>query len=379
VAAIAIAAPARADEIVFRGNYWRDRNTRVLQPQAEITQELKSGTLIGAHYLLDAITSASQSAGALRDEPFTELRHEFGVRLGQRIGPALLGASYSYSSESDYWAHMASLSAAVDLFQKNTTLALSLAYNHDTVGRRMGPTSYGVLGSLDALHVILGWSQVLTKNMLLNFNYDLSIVGFGDKDNGYQANAYRMVNLGGSPAPDTLPFQRIRHALSAGIHFAIPLDNSVVPYLAFRPSYRFYVDDWSVIAHTPELRTFLPLGPTELRLTGRFYRQGQASFWNDLGDGVPFYPSNVGKECSACTSDTVRAGKYYTADPKLSTFDVYFVEVRLLVKLQFLRPLSKKLSFGFVEGSYGYYINERWAHTTFGNAHVAGLTFTFPL
>jgi hypothetical protein len=379
VAALLAAAPAYADEIVFRGNYWRDRNTRVLQPQAEVTQELKTGTIVGAHYLLDAITSASQSAGAMRDEPFTELRHEFGVRLGQRIGPALLTGSYSYSSESDYWAHTASLSTSVDLFQKNTTLALALAYNHDTVGRRMGPTSYGVLGSLDALHIIFGWSQVLTRNMLLNLNYDLSVVGFGDKDNGFQSNAYRMVNLGGSPSPDMLPFQRIRHALSAGLYFAIPINNPIVPYLAFRPSYRFYVDDWSVLAHTPEVRTFLPLGPTELRFTGRFYVQGQASFWSDLGDGVPFYPTNAGKECTSCTSELVRSSKYATADPKLSAFNVWYFEVRLLVKLEFLRKLSRKLSWGIVEGSYGYYINDRWAHQAFGNAHVAGLTFTFPL
>ncbi len=293
-----MAAPlhARADEIVLRGNYWRDRNTRVIQPQAEVSQELKSGTIFGAHYLLDAITSASQSAGAARDEPFTELRHEFGVRLGQRIGPSLLTAHYSYSSESDYWAHTVSLSASVDLFHKNTTLALSLAYNHDTVGRRMGPTSYGVVGSLDALHVIAGWSQVLTANMLLNLSYDLSVVGFGDKDNGFQSNVYRMVNLGGSPSPDMLPFQRLRHAVALALYYAIPIDNKVVPYLAFRPSYRIYTDDWSITSHTPELRTFLPIGPTELRLPGRFSPQSQARLWNDPGDRFPFQPPKQGQD-----------------------------------------------------------------------------------
>ncbi len=75
----------------------------------------------------------------------------------------------------------------------------------------------------------------------------------------------------------------------------------------------------------------------------------------------------------------MRAGKYATADPKLSAFNVWFFEVRLLVKLGFLRPLSRKLSDGFVELSYGHYFNDRYAHQAFGDAEVAGLTFTFPL
>jgi hypothetical protein len=375
---LATASPALAGDVVFRGNYYRDRNTRVLQPQAEITEEFGKGTVVGAHYLLDAITSASVAAGAMTDKPFTELRHEVGFRLLQRIGPGSIGASYSYSSESDYWAHTASISGSIDLFQKNTTLALALAYNHDEVGRRMGATSYSILGRLDALHIILGWSQVLSRHTMFNFSWDAGIIGFGSRDNGFQANAYRMVLVGSSPAADTVPFQRIRNAFALSLHIAVPLKNAIVPWIAFRPAYRLYVDDWGILGHTPELRVFVPVGPVEFRLTGRYHEQSAASFWADDGLDRPMYANGMGLPCTGCVDQRSQSTFFFTADPKLSAFRDYFLEARLLWRLTFLSRLSRKLGDSFVEVSYGHLFTTRTQKITFGDAHVAGLTFTFP-
>ncbi|MGZ3428758.1 MAG: hypothetical protein ACXVCV_19025, partial [Polyangia bacterium] len=135
-------AAADMDTITLRGNYWRDRNTRVVQPTIDIRKQLPTGTQISAHYLLDAITSASVAAGVLRDQPFTELRNEAGFSVGQVIGPAIITGTYSYSSESDYWAHFAQLSLQWSLFQNNTVLFASLGYGNDRVALRMGPTLY---------------------------------------------------------------------------------------------------------------------------------------------------------------------------------------------------------------------------------------------
>ena len=43
--------------LTMRGNYWRDRNTRVVQPTIAVVKETATGTVVSAHYLLDAITS----------------------------------------------------------------------------------------------------------------------------------------------------------------------------------------------------------------------------------------------------------------------------------------------------------------------------------
>ncbi len=388
---------ARADEVVLRGNYWRDRNTRVIQPEVDIGKELRTGTTVGAHYLLDAITSASVAAGVVRDQPFTELRNEVGFRLGQRLGPTQHTVAYSYSSESDYWAHTLSIASSFDLFDKSSTLGLVTTYGSDETALRQSPTVYVRLGGLQRFGFIASWTQVLAPTALLVLAYDLEVAGFGAEkgkitgsptaDTGFQANAYRAVVLGGSPAREAVPFQRVRQSASAALHWLFPTGGRLVPYVAFRPSYRFYADDWSVRAHTVELRTFLPVGPVELRLTGRYYGQGAASFFREEG-GRPSYTGDAarGLPCTGCYADASHGPDqlFFTADPKLSAFSSFFVELQVQLKLRWLQrlsshPIPRWLSGGRVEVSYGHYFNDRLAETTFGGAEVAGLTIAFPL
>jgi hypothetical protein len=160
-----------------------------------------------------------------------------------------------------------------------------------------------------------------------------------------------------------------------------------MPYIAFVPSYRYYLDDWDVRAHSVELRTFVPIGPTELRLAGRFYTQTQASFYSDVG-GMPTYMGDAarGLPCTSCYADSSHGPNqlFFTADPKLSAFSSAFVELRLLVYLSPIlrwstRPIPSFLAGGRIELSYGHYFNDRYAETTFGGAEVGGLELAFPL
>jgi hypothetical protein len=203
------------------------------------------------------------------------------------------------------------------------------------------------------------------------------VVGFGTKDNGFQANPYRPVLLGGSPTPEQVPFQRIRHALAASLQWMIPTPSRITPWVVLRPSYRFYIDDWSVTSHTPELRLYVPVGPTEFRLTGRYYWQGAASFWNEV-DGAPAYPGNMGKPCTSCNLQAAGL-TYYTADPKLGNMTTGFLELRFLLQLGFLRRWSSWLADGYIAASYGHYFQTGWAETTWGSAEIAGLEIMFPL
>jgi hypothetical protein len=399
LAALALGFPtvAGADEVVLRGNYWRDRNTRVIQPEVDITKDLSTGTTIGAHYLLDAITSASLAAGVIQDHPFTELRNEVGVSIGQRIGPTQHTVSYSYSSESDYWAHTLSVASNFDFFQKNSTLGLVTSYGSDVIALRQSPTVYVKLGGLQTFGFIASWTQVLSRTMLGMIEYDATVSGFGsakggvtgspDATTGFQSNAYRAVNLGGAPARESVPFQRVRQSFSAALHILFPTHGVLVPYVAIRPSYRYYFDDWSVHASTVELRTFLPVGPVEFRVTGRYYTQTAASFYDDDG-GVPNYTGSAahGLPCTHCDAGVSHGANalFYTADPKLSAFSSMFIELRLAIRLEPIvrlsaRPIPRWLALGRVEVSYGHYFNDRYAYTTFGGADVAGLTLAFPL
>jgi hypothetical protein len=259
----------------------------------------------------------------------------------------------------------------------------------------MGPTLYNPLdgAGLQTFRLIASWTQVLSPTALVSLSYDLGVLGFGsskgsltgapNNQTGFLNNPYRQVNLGGSPAREQVPYQRIRQAAALALHGYLPVSSPTVPYLAFRPSYRFYWDDWSVLGHSVELRTFLPVGPVEFRVTGRYYTQSQASFWSDVA-GLPSYPDNQGKPCTGCVSSSSKGRGFYTNDPKLSTFDAFFFELRLAINLRGLRPfarlpLNRWLSAGLVELSYGHYINDRYAHTAYGDAEVAGLSLSFPL
>ncbi|HXU71293.1 MAG TPA: DUF3570 domain-containing protein [Polyangia bacterium] len=378
-------AAADMDAVTLRGNYWRDRNTRVVQPAIDIAKQLPTGTQIGAHYLLDAITSASVAAGVLRDQPFTELRNEAGFMIGQNIGPVLLSGSYSYSSESDYWSHFANLGVLWTSPLKNTQISASLGYSNDRVALRMGPTLYNPIGGLQTVRGVATLTQTLTPSLLLTASYEIGVLGFGTIDNGWQANVYRTVNTGGAPARESVPYQRIREAAAAALYWHIAVPSRIMPYLAFRPAYRLYWDDWGLLSHTPELRMYVPTGPVEWRVTGRYYIQNHVSFWRD--DGVrPAYlgadASGVG--CPTCFLASSKDGHWFTSDPKLGNMRSAYFELGVLIhmsgfhRLKWL-PGHDWLGAGIIQLSYGHYVNSDFAHTAFGDADVAGLTLEWPL
>src|SRR5262249_35255147 len=259
------------------------------------------------------------------------------------------------------------------------------------------PTVYVRLGGLQTFGMIGSWTQVLSRTALLLLEYDLNVLGFGSEkgkvtgspnaNTGFQANAYRAVNLGGSPSRESVPFQRVRQSFNVAFHLIFPTQGRVMPWIAVRPAYRYYLDDWNVKAHSVELRTFVPIGPTELRLTGRYYTQTQASFYSDVG-GKPSYMGDAsrGLPCGSCYADASHGPDqlFFTADPTLTRCSSGFIELRLLVSLEPIlkrstRPIPRFLAGGRVELSYGHYFNDRYAETTFGGAEVAALSLAFPL
>lgn len=349
-----------AGEVQFRGQYWRDRNTRVINPAVDMERGAPNGVRVGASYLLDAITSASVAAGAASDQPFTELRHEASLRvevpLGFRDGrPSKhsLIASYGYSSESDYWSHNAGLRLKLRLASENTTLMLGGDYGHNTVGRRMGPDRYltppldlspncrldldtlsfadreGCYGRLHTFHFVGYLSQILSPTLLLTLCYEITL-GLG-----YWNNPYRPVLvLGEIMRVENLPTQRVRHAVGLTLRKLIPLEGVLIPFVALRPALRFHADDWGLKALSPELAVHLPIGPLELRAQYSFYGQLAADFYRSEGGGradfftdTPIYG----------TGAVMRNGEpVFTSDVKMGPFTSHTVELALTWRLSFL-------------------------------------------
>lgn len=386
-----LAPPARAEhlsqnpsgEAVFRGNYWRDRNTRILNPTVDVRQDLPNGVRLGAHYLLDAITSASVAAGASSDMPFTELRHEAGLNLEVPLpGKHRIAGSYSYSTESDYFSHQAGLRADLSLFQDNSLLRLGADYGHNTVGKRLGPTGYLLMGTLQTAHFSALWTQLLSRRALLSASYEVTVL------KGYQNNPYRPIPVGGPfglerRETEHLPELRIIHVLSLSGHVLLPTQNSLVPHVTLRPGLRVHFDSWGLKAMHPEIATHIPVGPTEFRLLLSYYDQYQADFYRADGGSRPGYiphtPSydNGAVEWGKTLNSTGQEvpNLVYTSDVKLGTYSAYTWELMWKWRLSFLKrlgTLGERLSRVVLELSGGMWFADRAAGWQYGIPLTSG-------
>ncbi len=320
-------------EAAFRGNYWRDRNTRVLNPTVDLRQQTASGLSVTGAYGLDAITSASVAAGATSDQPFTELRHEIGFGLEVPIvGKSTLSGGYGYSTESDYFSHTASLRTKISLRQDNTILRFGGDYTHSSVGKRLGPTGYLNMGILHEAHAIAAWSQVFSRTLVGSLSYELFVLS------GYQNNPYRPVFVAGERREfENLPRMRIRHALGLSTHKMFRFEGTLVPHLTLRPALRVLADSWGVKSVSPELVLHLPIGPVELRGLLSYFYQAEASFYrSSCGEqpkvfpGAPCY-SERGIEFGTAPDSSGNDAPFfaYTSDPKLGTYSAWTTELQI--------------------------------------------------
>jgi Protein of unknown function (DUF3570) len=372
LAALTLAAPwlaasaARADNhVTLRGQYYREPSTRVVQPVVEIEKDLPNGMDVNTHVLLDAITSASAASGPAGDTIFTEVRDEAAIRLGKSWSRLRLTLGYSYSAESDYWAHTVVAGGAVRLWGDSATLSFSLGGGHDTVSKRVQGAAPRPPDRMALRQAFAGawYSQILSPTVLVQGGYETAFL------DGYLGSPYRPVAAKGI---EVVPDRRWRHALGARGAKYFPDSGT-----GFQVHYRYYFDvypgskaafdgqdPWHVTSHTVEVRVFQRLTPTlEARVTGRFYSQGAAAFWCDVS------------QSASCLGDPIRTN-VYTSDPKLSSLSTKFLEGKLYWDAASWRglPFAGWFAAGTFELSYGYY----WQSTSYAGAHVLQAGYTIP-
>jgi Protein of unknown function (DUF3570) len=359
---------ARADNYVsVRGQYYREPSTRVVQPVVEVAKDAPYGIDVAAHYLLDAITSASAASGPSSDSIFTEYRSEAGLRVGKTWSRLRVAAAYKYSAESDYWSHTVSGLAALRTWGDTATWSLTFGRVFDQVGKRVlgnAPPQTSTGGPcvpvgqrtcpLDTTFGGLWYSQVLSPTALVQVGYEFAWLS------GYLASPYRM---------EVVPDKRMRNAAGVRVAKYFPGPRTGLQML-YRYYWDFYPGDawqfpsgdpWHVRSHTVEGRIFQAIGSDlELRLTGRFYSQGAANMWCDL------------VERPGCNQGSLE----YSTDPKLSMVATEFIEGKLYWEAAAFRglPLLGWFAAGTFELSYGRFFQ----NTTFGNAHVVQTGYLLP-
>lgn len=275
--------------------YFDDDGLTVWSPQATARAHVAGDVSAEAGWTADVITAATvdvRTAASPR-AGFQETRHELhaGPRWEFRPG-ASAQATYTYSTEPDYTAHVLSAGLSQELLHRRLTLGGVYRFLTDTVGRVGEP---GFEESLRGHGGDLSASAVLDRRTVLGATYSLQRL------DGFQASPYRFVPIHDEAGevraslPELTPDGRSRHAVSLHARRALGWRAYAVGLV------RFYRDSWEVQSHTGEAEVSRAVGShASIGLRTRGYSQQGAGFYEARYSTFPMLP------------------RYRTADKKLA-------------------------------------------------------------
>ena len=203
------------------------------------------------------------------------------------------------SVERDYATYSVNAGVSHDLFQKNTTVALSLNIEQNESQPYNGtPNGFQNLNSLitngndhkTVANVIVGLTQSLTRFWLTQLNYNYST------SSGYQSDPYRVLSVVDSATGAALsylyenrPRNRARHSVYWGNKLALGPTVADV-------SLRYYHDTWGINSITAEVSEQVPITHNSyIKPLFRYYHQGAANFFRNYlvsGATLPQYASS---------------------------------------------------------------------------------------
>ena len=260
----------------------------------------------------------------------------------------------SASNEYDYLHLGVNFKVSRDFNNRNTTASLGMAFasdEWDPVGGAPDPLSAMLdvddlsnrLGNQDkdVLDLVLGISQVVNRNLVVQMNYSFSSA------DGYLNDPYKIVSIvdpvSGDPVARTptpgvdgpsheyrfegRPDERTKHSFFAQAKYY--MDGRVLD-----ASYRYMTDDWDIDSHTVDLRYRWPVSNTsyfEPHL--RFYTQTHADFYRT----------------SLSADDPLPA--FASADYRLGEFDAITVGVKYGWKTERGNQWSARIEFYAADGS----------------------------
>ena len=263
--------------------------------QATRTTEREQILSFGLSY--DSLTGASAGgyvdrggSGQPRLTAIEDQRIAANASLTQPFGAdSRLTLGGSFSNEDDYLHTGLNVALGKDFNDKNTTLNIGYAHSADTIDGVVGnpnPRSFtdsiaGSIGEQDKSvdDLIIGFTQVLSKNAIAQINYSLS------NSSGYLNDPYKVVsvvNSRGEPVRyiyESRPSDRTAHGIYAALNYKV--EGGVL-----KPSYRFFTDDWGIQSHTMELKYAHELGNDRvIEPRVRIYTQTRADFYRgQIGD-----------------------------------------------------------------------------------------------
>jgi hypothetical protein len=249
------------------------------------------------------------------DDSFLDTRVALTASWQQPLGRLFqLSVGASASAEYDYTHVGLNAKLARDFNKRNTTISAGIAVAHDTLDP-VGKAPIGLAPMLgeedlsnrmgdqtkDVLDVVFGVTQVMSRNLLMQFNYSYS------DTSGYLNDPYKILSIVdsegdavptnefGNDGPSQLnvyenrPDERVKHSLFTQAKYY--MGGKVLDV-----SNRYMTDDWEIDSHTFDLHYRWPIRERRyIEPHFRFYTQSEAEFYRaSLADGqaLPEYASS---------------------------------------------------------------------------------------
>jgi hypothetical protein len=245
------------------------------------------------------------------DDTFHDTRVQFNAQWTQALAQNYTGSVGAHiSKEYDYLSLGVNGNIAYDFNKKNSTISFGLSHFQDTFTPEGGiPKSFASMpvayhdnedksgheatriGSDDdktTSDVMVGFTQVINRNMVTQFNYSYSLV------DGYLTDPFKILSLVNNSgiAQDYLyenrPDERTKQSVFAQTKYHF--DEVILDV-----SYRYMWDDWEIDSHTVDTRFYIPLGDgSYLEPHLRFYQQTAAEFYQPFlmqGETLPEFAS----------------------------------------------------------------------------------------
>lgn len=235
------------------------------------------------------------------DDTFHDTRVQLNGQWTQLIAPNYTASGGLHlSKEYDYLSLGVNGNIAVDFDRKNSTVSAGFSYFHDTftpeggipkpfasmlIGDSNDPswdeefakTRIGSEDDKTTADILLGFTQVINRRMLMQFNYSYSTV------NGYLTDPFKILSVVDSNGVaqdyvyESRPDKRVKQSVftQSLYHF----ETTVLDV-----SYRYMWDDWEITSHTIDSRFRIPLGDgfgkeSYLQPHLRVYQQSAADFY----------------------------------------------------------------------------------------------------
>jgi len=243
------------------------------------------------------------------DDTFHDTRVAVTAGWQQPLGEtSLINVGMSASKEYDYMHLGVNGQFAKDFNKRNTTVSAGFAYAKDSIepvgGAPTGMTQMLDVGDLsnrmgdqdkDVLDLLVGVTQVMSRNLIMQFNYSYS------QADGYLTDPYKVLSLVDGTTGDTLPNIAGPNGGPSGVFlFESRPDERTKQsfYVAAKyymngkvldASYRYMTDDWEIESSTFDVRYRWPFGERSyLEPHVRFYSQTNAEFYRvSLSDAEP--------------------------------------------------------------------------------------------